>query len=314
MGDCGLKSGGDYMGVYYSHNILTLFADRLAVDAAEILGKKADLAELRRIHDTARTDLLASLEKGAMNEAGMRWIPGSPNDPSGSRWGVLYALFPAWLLPADHPLIDGTIRKMESNLSPGGQPLNTGWMTDGAWVAITLDNLAEVHLIRGQADRAAEYLYSTLNHGTPLYSWCEERGPEPGTKKISGDRQHLWTPLAVVRFLRDALVMEEDNRLHLARGTARGWLAQGKHVGMKDAATWYGDVSYRIDSDVKHGTLRAQVDLAAPHELVLHLRHPARATMRAVKVNGKPWTDFDPQRETVHLPAGERVLRIEAAY
>ena len=40
------------------------------------------------------------------------------------------------------------------NLSKGVQPVHTGWMADGAWVAITLDNIAEVNLLRGNGDAA----------------------------------------------------------------------------------------------------------------------------------------------------------------
>jgi hypothetical protein len=317
MGDGGLMNGKDYFGVFYAHNILAVFADKLSLEAAQILGKTEDTAELRRIYETSLADLRTSLEAGAIVENGMRWIPGSPRDTAGSRWGGLYALFPTGLLAPDHPLITGTIRKLEQSLSPGGQPLNTGWMTDGAWVAITLDNLAEALLIRGEADRAADYLYSTLNHGTPLYSWCEERGREAGTKKTSGDRQHLWTPLAVVRYVRDALVLEQGATLHLAAGTARSWLEQGKTVGLTGAPTHFGNVNYRIASDVDRGVLRAEVDppaRQAPSAIVLHLRHPHRAALKSVKLNGKPWTDFDPARETVRLPETAAKLHIEASY
>jgi hypothetical protein len=314
MGDGGLMSGTDYFGVFYPHNILAVFADKLSVEAAQILGREADLPELRRIYQTALADLLASLDRGAIAEDGFRWIPGSPNDPAGSRWGALYTIFPAGILAPDHPLVTGTIRKIEQNISPGGQPLRTGWMLDGAWVAITLDNLAEAHLVRGDADRAVAYLYSTLNHGTPLYSWCEERGPEPGAKKTSGDRQHLWTPLAVVRFLRDSLVMEQGDSLHLALATARTWLVQGRVVGVRGASTHFGDVSYRIESDVDHGLIRARVDLPtrrAPREIVLHLRHPDRAPIRSLTVNGRPAAFTG---ESLRLPASAGPLRIEARY
>lgn len=317
MGDGGLMHGDDYFGVFYTHNILAVFADKLSVEAAQILGRNADAAELRRIYETGLADLAASLEAGAIEESGFRWIPGSPRDTSGSRWGGLYALFPAGLLPPDHPLITGTIRKLEQKLSPGGQPVNTGWMTDGAWVAITLDNLAEALLVRGEADRAADYLYSTLNHGTPLYSWCEERGQEAGTKKTSGDRQHLWTPLAVVRYVRDALVFEQGADLHLAAGTARSWLEQDRSVGITGAPTHFGKVSYRITSDIGKQLLRAEVTppaRKAPGAIILHLRHPDRATLKSVKMNGKPWTDFDPKQEIVRLPASPMKLRVEAGY
>ena len=99
------------------------------------------------------------------------------------------------------------------------------------WVAITLDNVAEVHLARGNGDAAVRYLYATLNHATPLYTWCEERGQEPGTAKCSGDRQHLWTPVAVVRAIRDSMVMEDGDGLQLALGPHASWLASGQPVG-----------------------------------------------------------------------------------
>ncbi|MCX6622474.1 MAG: hypothetical protein NTY38_15690, partial [Acidobacteria bacterium] len=47
MGDGGLMNGKDYFGVFYTHNILALYADKLSVEAAEILGRTADLPELR---------------------------------------------------------------------------------------------------------------------------------------------------------------------------------------------------------------------------------------------------------------------------
>lgn len=70
-------------------------------------------------------------------------------------------------------------------------------------------------------------------------------------------------------------------------------------------------------SDVDRGLLRAEVDAPtrrAPGAIVLHLRHPKRATLKSVRVNGKPWTDFDPKRETVRLPATAAKIHVEASY
>ena len=238
FGDCGLMNDGDMYGVFFPHNIWSVYADRCSLEAAEILGKTDDVAELKKIYETARNDLLSAIDRGAIKEKDYRWIPGVPGKTSGSCWGALNVVSPCGLLPPDHELVNGTLRKIEANISQGGQPIHTGWMADGAWVAITLDNVAEVHLARGNGDAAAKYLYSTLNHGTPLYTWCEERGQEPGTAKCSGDRQHLWTPVAVVRALRDMLVLESGDGLNLAlgHGTRLAGLGQaGRHRGRTDA-------------------------------------------------------------------------------
>ena len=276
MGDCGLKDGDDLYGVFIPHNLWAVFADAMTLEAASILGKSGDLPELQKIHSRALTDLVQAMDRGAISENGYRWIPGVPGKTCGSRWGALNAAFPHRILPPHHELIDGTIKKIEAQVSPGGIPLNTGWLKDGMWVAISLDNLAEVLLLRDEADAACKYLYATLNHGTPLYSWCEERGPEPGSKQITGDRQHLWTPLAVCRFLRDALVMEDGSTLHLARGTARQWLAGDAPLGVERACTHWGTISYQLRHNQKKGSIKGYIELAgsATPRLALHLRLP----------------------------------------
>ena len=285
MGDCGLKDGDDLYGVFLPHNMLAVFGDALTVRAAEILGKDEDLPGLRLIHKTALDDLMQAIDRGAISEDGYRWIPGVAGKTSGSRWGALYAAYPCGLLPDDHELIDGTIRKIESRMSPGGIPVHTGWMKDGMWVAMTLDNLGEVLLVRDEGDAAARYLYATLNHGTPLYSWCEERGQEPGATDCFGDRQHLWTPVAVGRFIRDALVMEDGDTLHLARGTARQWLGNGQPLGIQGMVTHFGRVSFRMHHDAKAkqvaGSLEILSDKPVPHA-VLHMRLPGGLRIKSL--------------------------------
>jgi hypothetical protein len=288
FGDCGVKEDKDLYGQFIPHNLWSVYADRVAWETAQTLGRTAEAAELRTIYETGHRDLLACIERGAIQEQGYRWIPGVAGKTSGSRWGVLNIAYPCALLPPDHELVTGTLRYIESHLSPGGIPLNTGWLNNGMWVAITLDNVAEVQLLRGNGDAAAKYLYATLNHGTPLCTWCEERGPEPGAKQCTGDRQHLWTPVAVVRALRDMLVMEQPDGLHLALGTACEWLGSGKPVGVADAPTHFGRVSYRLQYDAARRTVSGEVRFPAREPaaaVVLHIRLPGG--LRVTSVNGE---------------------------
>ena len=89
MGDAGLMDDGDLYGVFLPHNIWAVYADQLAVEAAEILGRTEERDELQRIYQEGRSDLLVALERGAIREKDYRWIPGVPGKTSGSRWGVL---------------------------------------------------------------------------------------------------------------------------------------------------------------------------------------------------------------------------------
>lgn len=311
MGDCGLMNDNDLYGVFLPHNIWAVYADACSVEAAEILGRTADLPEIRQIYQTAREDLVQALERGSIPEGDYRWIPGVPCKTSSSLWGVLNALFPCGILPADHPLITGAIRHMESHLSPGGLPVHLGWMKDGLWVAIALDNLAEAHLVRGDGDAAARYLYAALNHGTPLYTWCEERGQEPGAEECTGDRQHLFTPVAVVRAIRDSFVMEKGNMLHLALGTAREWLAGG--IGIADARTHFGCVSYSMRYDpaasLVKGDLTFPTDTPVP-SATLHVRLPGDLRVQSVDPASGASVLPDGSGLVWQLPRGKR--RFEA--
>jgi hypothetical protein len=295
QGDCGLDAGDGWYGYFLPHNAWAVYADRVAMLAAGFLGHTAEEAELAGNFERAKTDLLAAMDRGAIQADGYRWIPGSPGNPAGSRWGVLNAAFPCEILAPDHELISGTLRYMSRQMSPGGLHLHTGWMADGMWVAISLDNVAEVELQRNHGDEAARLLYAALNHGTPLYTWCEERGQEPGTEKVSGDRQHLWTPAAVVRAVRDCLVMEEGDGLHLARGTARQWLADGQEIGVAKAPTHFGPVTWRLRYDPAARRVTGEVTFPSrvpPAWVQLHLRLPHGLLARSVDAaSGAALTD-----------------------
>jgi hypothetical protein len=155
------------------------------------------------------------------------------------------------------------------------------------WVAITLNDFAEAHLARNEGDAANAFLYATLNHGTPLYTWCEERGQDPGAKETSGDLQHLWTPEAVVRCTRDIMIMEEGNTLHLLRGIARGWLVSGEDVGMENASSHFGEISFKIHFDRSKSRLAGEIHFPKGNQhFVTFLHCPLPGQMKVVKATG----------------------------
>jgi hypothetical protein len=313
MGDGGLWNDGDLYGVFFTHNIWAVYGDKCSLEAAEILGKTEDIPELKKIYETARTDLLTALDRGAIKEKDYRWIPGVSGKTSGSRWGVLQAAFPTGLLPPDHELITGTLRRVESNISKGGLAVGLGWMGGGVWMAMSLDNVAETHLARGNGDAAVKYLYAVLNHGTPLYTWCEERGQEPGSADYSGDYQHEWTPTAVVRLVRDLMVMESGDGLNLALGTERHWLASGKPVGIAAAPTHFGPVSYQMQYDAAKSQVGGEAVFAensAAAWSVLHIRLPGG--LRVKSVNAESQATVTPDGSGIRWTAPRGSLKFQA--
>jgi hypothetical protein len=275
MGDCGLREGDDIWGVFLPHNIWAVYADRLTAEAARVLDRGDDAIEADRHAERALADLAVCLDRGAIEDAaGYRWIPGSPGRVSGSRWGALNVAYPCRVLGSHDPLVNGTVTHVLRNMSPGGIPMNMGWMQDGMWVAIALDNLAEVLLERDEGAAGTALLHAVIDHATPFTTWCEERGPEPGTARTSGDRQHLYTPVSVVRYLRDALVMERSDAIHLGLGIDPTWLGPSLPVGVRGAPSAFGHVSYELRMAESGDRLEGWLDIEpwdAGAAVVLHI-------------------------------------------
>ncbi|MGD0900860.1 MAG: hypothetical protein ABR915_23760, partial [Thermoguttaceae bacterium] len=95
------------------------------------------------------------------------------------------------------------------------------------------------------------------------------------------------------------------------------WLEQGKKISVKNAPTYFGTVAYEVVSDVDHGKITATVEMPSrkpPKEVVLRFRHPKAATIKSVAVNGKPWTEFSKDKETITLKDLTGTVAVTAQY
>ena len=115
--------------------------------------------------------------------------------------------------------------------------------------------------------------------------------------------------MAVARFIRDALVLEDGAVLHLGRGAAREWY---EDLAVEKAPTHFGPVSYEIKT-VDAGTIEAVLELPAV-PVVLHLRHPQAVPMKSVTVNGREWKTFDAGKEIIELNGLAGVVKVRARY
>jgi hypothetical protein len=116
---------------------------------------------------------------------------------------------------------------------------------------------------------------------------------------------------------RNLLVMEEGPSLWLARATPRAWLEPGRKVAISNAPTYFGALAYEIVSDADHGRITATVEIPSrspPRSILLRLRHPKAAPIKSVRVNGKRWTRFNPDREVVELVGLKGKVTVMASY
>ena len=120
-----------------------------------------------------------------------------------------------------------------------------------------------------------------------------------------------------IMWLRYMLVWWSHDELHLGRAVPRAWLAQGQEVSVEGVATYFGRVSAAWTSQVDEGRIRLVADLegreAAPR-LRARFRHPEKCPIKAVTVNGKDWTAFDPKKGDVDLTGQTGHLEVMARY
>jgi hypothetical protein len=48
--------------------------------------------------------------------------------------------------------------------------------------------------------------------------------------------------------------------------------------------------------------------------VLLRLRHPKALPIKSVTVNGKAWTEFDPEKEVIRLSGISGNVKVEASY
>jgi hypothetical protein len=209
-------------------------------------------------------------------------------------------------LPAEGQLAESLLNDQEDNL------FLHGW---GLANEPVYNQQATAYLYRDDVKAVIRAFYSLMAGGfsqgvfEPVehrWRWGQYFGP-PST-------DGAWFEL-----YRNMLVREADvHTLLLGQATPRAWLADGKNISVKEAPSWLGKVSFEVNSHANDGRIEASFRLDAGQPgttILLRLRHPDGKPMRQVTVNGKPWQDFDPQKEWIKVSGvGQGVYSVVATY
>lgn len=264
--------------VFLPQNAGSVGGLRVIAELAEEFGNAAERAELQAAYVDARDCLLRSFERCAVPFADGRYVPASTAGAAGggSLWNCAAFAYPWRLLPYDHPLVTGTLAWYTAQQSPTGVPYNTGWQSHGVWPGGVIEHPAPVYLRRGEVDTLTALIYAALNHGSPVWTWPEERQPGAGTSLVTGDLQEAWLPVNFCRLFRDLFLYEEDDVLHLAAGIPRCWHGHGP-VGVKDAPSHFGPVAYQLEYSAVDGVITLDGSAGTddrPVRVIVHLNMP----------------------------------------
>jgi len=222
------------------------------------------------------------------------------------------------VLPADDPRLSGYLEiAEEAHLNRGltaarkqkGLAEEDDVFFNGIAGLVKASFLAQIHFRR---DDIGPFLRFWMNN---YAAFVQPHGGMTEPSSLSGYQGNpdnkpdgdLGTTAWFIEQFRNLLVWEDGGTLWVARATPRTWLEQGKKISVKNAPTHFGTLGYEIVSDVDNGKINATVEMPArkaPKEVVLRFRHPKTAPIKAVTVNGKPWTEFNKDKETITLPQG----------
>jgi len=141
--------------------------------------------------------------------------------------------------------------------------------------------------------------------------------PLPSLSDWAGDHFKSSDESMVSYHLRLMFIQECDEDLYLGRALPRRWLAPGRTVWIRGASTHFGTMSLEIGVGERAETIIANLDLPerrSPRRILLRVRHPNRVPIRRVLVDGKPWMEFDVEKEWVVLPPMTGKVVVEFLY
>lgn len=232
------------------------------------------------------------------------------------------------VLPANDPRLDETldvvedviyhdnwlVRKQAQDRMPGRPE---SWFTIGSYYyQCGYSQSALAHLYR---DDVPNFLRSTFNQYAadvdPEKGYQFREHPNRTGEGNGGDK--TFEVAAFLERMRALFVMEDDDSLWLGRATPRAWLEPGKRIAVHNAPTKFGTVSYEMVSGTQSNAIDVTVDLPArrsPKSILLRLRHPQAAPLRAVVLNGAPWSRFEKENETIHLEGLKGRVTLHATY
>jgi hypothetical protein len=143
-----------------------------------------------------------------------------------------------------------------------------------------------------------------------------KHGDDYGSEPLSAG------PGVMLQLLRRMLVYEPKDsdgkptgQLALANLIPESWLKDGRRLEVADAPTYFGKVSFSVDSHLKQGYIEARIDppkRAVETQIVLHLPSPNGGAIRQVKLNGRLWNEF--HKDEISLPGNEGRLSVTAYY
>ena len=332
----GLEDVDDYW-YWLSTNALTWRGCDAAASALEAIGHP-DAPRVRKDADAYRQDLVRGFETMRRQSPLVRlrdgrWVPHYPSrlycrgrDVGWIREtleGAVYLLVSGLFAP-DTPQAGWILDDFQDNIymnPPFGYVIDMPERTwfDRGGVSIQPNLLAGLmpHLER---DEIEVYLWMFFNCWSACYreeitAMVEHPYPMLG---VSNSAHYKTSDEAnAVKWLQYMFVYAPRDVLHIGKAVPRDWLRPGRGARADGLATRFGTVRVAYAPAPDGTAIQATVNLglrSQPARTLVRFRHPTRAPLKSVTVNGTPHAVFDAASGDVDLTGRTGELVVRAAY
>ncbi|MEM2922174.1 MAG: hypothetical protein QXF26_07645, partial [Candidatus Bathyarchaeia archaeon] len=310
---------------------------RSVVDALYEVGHP-DSERLRDEAEAYRLDLLKSITEAMTRSPVVKlrdetWIPHFPSRPN--RRGRDMGWIRETLEGAMHLIICGLIdprseaagwilkdyednRYLSNEFGYGLLDIDSCWFSCGGFsMQPNLYGFQIPYLLRGDVKHFLRAVFNSFAVAFyPDVRMLTEH-PLPSMADWAGDHFKTSDESIACQCLRLMLVLEEGDTLVLMPAVPRGWLEDGKHIVVKNAATYFGVLSFEVRSYVSRGLIIMFLDPPVrnpPTSISISFRHPRDLKIREVQVNGNRWSYFSREEDLVNLGALKEPVKVVVYY
>jgi hypothetical protein len=285
------------------YNFLALSGLKLAIEMAGETGHMDLAANWRQEYEDYRATFLKVLDERAKERNG--YIPPALDGQKGGYdWGNMLAVVPEPTLDPHDPMVTATLKVTQGRYAEGIMTY-----ADGEFLHhyLTIKNtLTEV--VREDKEQAVRELYALLLHTSSTHAGFEFAILPWGNRNFEDNlAPHGWFAAEYRTLLRNMMVREEGDKLHLLSVVSPEWMGKGKTIAVSQVPTNFGTVGFKLEQTGESDAvlhLDAQFT-QAPKAIVLH--RPWFVDGETATVDGVGHQALNGE---IEIPAGAREIHL----
>ncbi|PIU65129.1 MAG: hypothetical protein COS84_07295 [Armatimonadetes bacterium CG07_land_8_20_14_0_80_40_9] len=244
------------------HNFWALLGLRCAIYLSEAVGNKEDRDEFKDEYKDFHNSFMKRLREVTKGTGG--YIPPGLDGEGGQDWGNLIGVYPSEVLKPDDLMVTSTLKEVKKKFREG---IMTYFNASSLHHYLT-EYVTQTEVIRGEQRPALEGFYSLLSHASSTNAGFEWGIPPWGSRDFGRNfSPHGWFAAKYIALLRNMLVREEGNNLHLLSCISPQWLKE--KIIVEDAPTNFGKISLSLSPAKDKGLLKIKANYRRPPDKII---------------------------------------------